>query len=62
MFSERRMAQCGLVAATLVLVSTLSILYQGSRNGTSGLRRSGDSALIIDHPSDRNIKLASTGK
>ena len=62
MLSERRMAQGGLVAATLVLVSTLSILYHGSRDGSNGFPRSGKSAVTVQHRPVQNIKLASTGK
>jgi hypothetical protein len=37
MFSQRRRAQLGLLSASLLLILTLTILYQGSRDGARQL-------------------------
>jgi hypothetical protein len=53
------MAQGGLLAACLVLVTTLTILYQGSRVGPA---KNEQPAVIGQSSMNPNIKLASTGK
>ena len=67
MLSERRMAQCGLCAATLVLVTTLTILYQGGAAHRAAPHQTGQRAQAVDafeRPAVKlaSHKLASTGK
>jgi hypothetical protein len=56
------MAQGGLLAASLVLVTTMTILYQGSRATPSDLPKRGHPVVIGEHSTNQNVKLASTGK
>jgi hypothetical protein len=48
MLSERRAAQFGLGSACVLLVTTLTILYQGSREGAAIRNKSGRSAVVRD--------------
>jgi hypothetical protein len=47
MFSHRRRAQMGLLAACMLLISTLTILYQGSREGVGAPRAKDGVRLVI---------------
>jgi hypothetical protein len=67
MLSERRMAQCGLCAATLVLVTTLTIVYQGGAAQQPALQKNGQRAQAGDkfqrpQPKIAADRIASTGK
>ena len=48
MFSHRRRAQMGLLAACTLLISTLTILYQGSREGGGAPQSKNGVRLVID--------------
>jgi hypothetical protein len=68
MVSERRRAQLGLLAGCVILVSTLTILYEGSRAaGTGHLENNGRGQIVGDSaratpPGEQGVRLAALGK
>jgi hypothetical protein len=55
MFSHRRRAQMGLLAACTLLISTLTILYQGSRDVAGAPRATDGVRLVIGDGGDSGL-------
>lgn len=66
MLSERRRAQLGLLAGCVILVSTLAILFQGSRDGADRPAKNGLGQVARDmaptFSADGGAGLAALGK
>jgi hypothetical protein len=60
MLSQRRRAQLGVLAASLVLISTLTILFIGSRDAVPESQQSKNGQQLVTGDTAPNLSVTST--